>query len=550
MGERVVGRPRKKKAKKTGAPGEEELLWQQAHQAFQEQRVAEAEQLCQAVLQKQATHVGALNLLGMIAQQLGQYPAAMEYVKHAIAAAPEEAGLHFNLGNIYMLAGLPKQAVVPYQEAYRLAPRWLEAQHRLGSALADAGEFAAAEELLRGVLGTQPKNVQLLAQLALVLERQNQLEAAEEVLGQAVALEPDNPRVLYPQVLLADRRKRYAEAKEVLEKYLQVVTMPKQKSIGLSHMARLCNHLKEYDAAFDYNTQAQAIQHHMYIAAGGTPEVFTALLQRQKDWFTKEKVAEWAAPAEGAEAPAPVFLVGFPRSGTTLTEQILAAHPALSATQEEGFIPTLAQEVAAEGPYPEVLEGLSEARIQELRALYRARVREKCGEGIVVDKLPLNVVYLGFIYRLFPEAKVIVALRDARDVCLSCFFQYFSPNNAMAHFYTLESTVALYVQVMTLYQHFREVLPWEVHEYRYEALVEDTEGHARALLEFIGVPWDAGVLTYYTEEKNRNVHTPSYEGVMQPVYTTARGKWEPYAAYFAPLKKMLEPVMEALGYGW
>lgn len=549
MGERVVGRPKKKKTKKAGVPGNEELLWQQAHHAFQEQRVAEAEQLCQAVLQKDTRHVGALNLLGTLAQQQRQYPAAMEYVKRAIAIQPSEAALHFNLGNIYMLAGLPKQAVAPYQEAYRLAPRWLEAQHRLGSALADAGEFAGAEELIRGVLETQPKNVQLLAQLALVLERQNQLEAAEEVLAQAVALEPDNPRVLYPQVLLADRRKRYAEAKELLEKYLQVVTMPKQKSIGLSHMARLCNQLEEYDAAFDYNTQAQAIQHHMYIAAGGTPEVFTALLERQKDWFTKEKVAEWRAPEE-EDMPAPVFLVGFPRSGTTLTEQILASHPALNATQEEGFIPTLAEEVAAEGVYPEVLDDLSEERIQELRALYRARVREKCSEGIVVDKLPLNVVHLGFIYRLFPEAKVIVALRDARDVCLSCFFQYFSPNNAMAHFYTLESTVALYVQVMELYQHFREVLPWAVHEYRYEALVEDTEGHARALLDFIGVPWDAGVLEYYTEEKNRNVHTPSYEGVMQPVYTTAKGKWEHYAAYFAPFKKTLAPVMEGLGYGW
>jgi hypothetical protein len=276
-----------------------------------------------------------------------------------------------------------------------------------------------------------------------------------------------------------------------------------------------------------------------------------------RKWFRQGTFPGWKpfTPPEGS--PAPLFLVGFPRSGTTLMEQILSAHPDVVATQEKEFIatlvPNLNKVLGRPAAYPEALAELDEAQIVALRDLYWHKVRETLhfdpAEKRVLDKMPMNIAHLGVIARVFPEARIIVALRDPRDVILSCFVQSFTDNAAMSNFQTIEGTVRTYRDVMELYRQYKETLPeLALHEVRYEDVVERMEEKARAMLAHAGIPWSDEVLRYYEKDKNRFVQTPSYEGVMQPVYKTSVAKWRRYEKQLSPHLGPLDPLMKAFGY--
>jgi hypothetical protein len=265
--------------------------------------------------------------------------------------------------------------------------------------------------------------------------------------------------------------------------------------------------------------------------------------------------------AKPGRGPSPAFLVGFPRSGTTMTEQILSAHPRIRSTDEIPIISQLKNELQAQArsvsPTDDrtALEILIESPVDVVDQ-WRTRYWQCAGfsEGAVdtsalfVDKLPLNLVDLPFVNVLFPEARILVALRDPRDVCLSCFQQDFGLNNAMANLITLEGTVNFYADVMFLYLRYRDRLTLRMIEVRYEDTVSDLEHEARRMLEFLGVPWDAGVLQFHDRARERVISTPSYEAVTRPIHTKAMHRWENYARHLAPYVDRLRPFIEAFGY--
>jgi hypothetical protein len=251
-----------------------------------------------------------------------------------------------------------------------------------------------------------------------------------------------------------------------------------------------------------------------------------------------------------------VFLVGFPRSGTTLTEQLLSAHPAISVTNEADLRSPMAgalfDGLDQARPLAELLAEVTDDRIGAARAAYRAvaetHLRAVPGATTLVDKHPMNIVSLGLINVVFPEARVIHALRDPRDVCLSCLFQEFVPNAANVHFGTPERTLEHYRAIMDLFLRQRDVLTLDLLECRYEDTVADLEAQARRLLEFVGLPWDARVLDFHAPEHRRHVGTPSYGAVTSPVHARAIGRWRHYRARLGPMLEGLAPYVETFGY--
>lgn len=249
----------------------------------------------------------------------------------------------------------------------------------------------------------------------------------------------------------------------------------------------------------------------------------------------------------------PAFIVGFPRTGTTLLEQILNAHPALHATDElpvlqpvrdvlhENFVGKLA--------YPAWVGLLSPRQVEHGRATYWNRARWYCGDALtgkrLVDKQPLNLAHLPLARRLFPRAPVIVVIRDPRDTCLSCFFQ---PMSGVASFYDLEQTAELYVALMDLWAYYRRVLNLNWLELRYEDLVADPEGKAREVLSFLGVDWDPEVLKFYEPKHRRLITTPSYQDVTRPVYSSAKARWKKYERHMKGAFRILEGKVRELGY--
>ncbi len=269
--------------------------------------------------------------------------------------------------------------------------------------------------------------------------------------------------------------------------------------------------------------------------------------------FTPELVAGWTRSDGPPPEQCPVFLTGFPRSGTTLLDQVLDSHPETQVIEERGLMAVLQHELASQGPFPGILASLDKAAIEKLRERYYALAGneiEALPGRLLIDKLPLNITNAGLIYRVFPNARFVFALRHPADVCLSCFMQNFRPTDAMANFFSLASTVEFYASAMALWQTYRERLPLTVHTVRYEDLLDDFRGQAGSLLEFLGLGWHDSVAAFHEHARRRaRINTPSYHQVSQPLYTDARFRWHRYRAQLEPYLGQLAPWINAFGYG-
>lgn len=273
------------------------------------------------------------------------------------------------------------------------------------------------------------------------------------------------------------------------------------------------------------------------------------------NWISKDIVESWKKLPRTSDYPA--FIVGSPRSGTTLTEQVLASHSNIHVLSEE---PCLRRTINDAGrilaletyQYPEFLADVTPEHIESLQQAYfketRIVIPEDAQSKHLIDKNPASIAHLCFIARLFPQTQILMILRDPRDVCLSCFTQPFAFNDATRNYYSLESTVEFYAMMMDAYLHFKETLPLNILEIKYEDMVTELEPEARKMLEHLGEPWDDDVLRYYEKDKHRNINTPSYEAVTKPTYTSSIGQWKHYETQFAPYLSKLEPYLEKFGY--
>jgi hypothetical protein len=246
-----------------------------------------------------------------------------------------------------------------------------------------------------------------------------------------------------------------------------------------------------------------------------------------------------------------VFLLGFPRSGTTLLEQVLASHPAVATLDERDLLSEAESELLRPDGGMARLAALDEQELEHYRAAYWLGVErlQRPTEGkVLVDKLPLHTVRLPLIARLFPEAKILFALRDPRDVVLSCFRRSFRVNASMYEFVTLERAAAFYDAVMGLGLRCRERLALTVRETRYEDLVGDFDAEAARICAFIGVEWDARLRDFAEAARGRVIRTPSAGQVRRGLYASGQGQWRRYEAQMTAVQPTLAPWVERFGY--
>ena len=257
--------------------------------------------------------------------------------------------------------------------------------------------------------------------------------------------------------------------------------------------------------------------------------------------------------SDGPHGEKLAFLVGFPRSGTTLLDQILDSHPAIQVMEEKQVLAELIPKATTSlDQYPTALANLDDAQAQALRDAYFEGVAQHLelnDDMLLVDKMPLSICQMALITRLFPKAKVILAMRHPCDAVLSNFMQQFAINEAMANFFNLPDAVHCYAQVMGLWRKSIDLLPVPYHTLKYESLVDDFEREVRALLEFLELDWDDAVLDYGSHAMSKSViNTPSYQDVTQPINKRARYRWRRYEDKLAPLMDDLAPFIEAFGY--
>lgn len=410
--------------------------------------------------------------------------------------------------------------------------------------------FTAAADAYRQALALAPDDPDILGKLATVLEKLNDLAAAEAIVQRGLGLHGETPALLKVQAMLLRRQGHMDQAIACLER-LPLGSTEIERAEALFELGRCHDRLGEADKAFGYFAEGNRIRSDI------APDIDRAGLIRdyidpQIEWLTR--FADADAPAPGFDADGePVFVIGFPRSGTTLIDQILDSHHRLTTLEERECMPRMHAAVAARpGGFPEAIGHLSTGEKEQLRAEYRACARRHVARppgNILVDKLPLNILRTPLIQSVFPGAKIVLAMRHPCDVCLSCFMNDFRPNLAMANFFTLDDTVRLYARVMDLWLQTRPVLKLPVHLIRYEDLIADFRGEVGGLLDFIGVNWDERVMAFDRHAQGRRgINTPSYHQVCRPIYQDSKGRWQRYAKHLEPHLPTLRPFIAAFGY--
>lgn len=474
----------------------------------------------------------------------GRLEESLEPYLEAVRLEPGDPAPQLDLGRLLRHLGRPAEALEPLGRAAALAPEDAEPRLELGRAYAALAKLDEAEAAYRDAIAVAPGLALAWLELGIALERGNRLDELGALLDEAEARGVAGMELAYLRALRLRDEGRIEEALEVVRQAPAEVE-PARRALLIGKLADRAGDSATAFAAFG---EANAIAATEPVAAKTDPAGF----RRQVEALTQALSPDWFrswVPLEPGARPAPAFLVGFPRSGTTLLDTVLMGHPAVAVLEEEPIL----ERVGAELGGLERLPGLRAAEAARLRALYfdaLDRLVPDAKERVVIDKLPLNILAVPLIHRLFPGARIVFAQRHPCDVVLSCFMESFALNDAMANFLDLGDAARLYDLVLTFWQRCREMLPLEVHTVRYESLVEDLEAEARAVLDFLGLPWDPAVLDHRRTAKARGtISTPSYSQVIKPIYREASGRWERYREQMAHVLPLLAPWALRLGYG-
>jgi tetratricopeptide (TPR) repeat protein len=433
-------------------------------------------------------------------------------------------------------------------------PRFLV---ELSAQLLHWGEVVVAEQLARLAVKLTPKSAVALNNLAMCLTRANRNAEALPISQQVCQLLPDHPGC---NILLALLEAKLIGAEAALSRLNRVIERnedAEQTARAQLEKAVILDKLGHYDEAFA--TLVLAGQGHSALSPMNPVERETifVILERNRQGFDKNLLQRWPKQTLIDDGlPVPAFLLGFLRSGTTLTEQVLGAHPGIIATDESGIIHELTLELqrisGISDHHASALAKLNLAQIKQLRQFYWQRMREEFGDQVMhkqlVDKNALNTIDLGVISVIFPEAKILFALRDPRDVCLSCFMQAFSLSPATINLTSWSGIARQYAAVMDYWLAIRDIMQPAYLQVLYENTVNDYEASFRQVFEFLGLEWFEAVTQYHERNKGRYISTPSFAAVSQPIYNTAVRRWLNYQTHVKTVESQLQPFVDAFGY--
>ena len=460
-----------------------------------------------------------------------------------------------NAGLALHLRGELHKAGQYFEQAIRLDDNHPLAWLYLGALLHERDETERAQEALHKALELNPMEIEAWVELASMHEQANRLEEAASALERARQIDPAHPALQMEVARLERRQGRLEEALQLLQ---DLARKPLPTRLAQQHRFEagiVLDRLGRYEQAFEAYQQGNRLLAKNIRRRDVDPQGFDRECRQLERWL--ELDAPGARPA--ADNPATdrgadlCFLVGFQRSGTTLLETMLAAHPDVTTIDER---PTLEKVIgmlrAVKPGYPAALESLSADRVAELRQAYRAetgRYLDGRQAELVVDKLPLRFMHAGLVHRLFPEARILFALRHPCDVVLSNFMQAYAVNEASIHFDTLQGCAAMYVRTMALWHRIESLLPLNLQYTRYEDLVADPQAEMGAVCTFLGIEPVAAMFDAAARLAGRApVRSASYQQVAEPIHRRSAGRWMNYRDHLAPYLDGLRPFARQFGY--
>ena len=468
----------------------------------------DAREILEKIVERQPRFVAAWHDLSTVLKELHHYEEAVAILERALQLDPDNALTHYYHGAALAMAAKPAEAVASYQRAVKLDPELPGAHIGLGHVLKTVGDQEGGIAAYR----------------------------------RAIELRPNFGETYYSLANLKTFRFTENDITEMSEK-LANETLPVECRVHFAFsLGKAFEDLKDYDRGFEHYALANQL-HRDTIAYD--PVQTGVAHQRMREIFSPP-FFQSRGPEVGCQQADPIFIVGLPRSGSTLLEQILASHSQVDGTSELPDISMIAQGLTqprAGQSFPQCMPDLTESAVRELGERYLSQTRRHRGDApFFTDKMPNNFAYVGFIKTILPNAKIIDARRHPMDSCFGCFKQHFAKGQTFT--YDLFELGEFYLEYCELMDHWDKALPGAVLHVQYEEVVADLETQVRRILDYCGLPFEEACVNFH--ETERAVRTASSEQVRQPIYSGSVQTWTRYGVHLEPLKEVLEPVFPEL----
>lgn len=496
-------------------------------------RVMEAEELLRAHLAQNPTDVVAIRMQADVAVRLRRSAVAEQMLAYCLELAPDYTAARHDYALVLHRLNKHAEAIAQVDQLLASEPKNPSYLNLKAAALTRLGDHARASEIYQEILTAYPDNAYARTSLGHALRALGRGDESVTAYREAIRVAPGLGEAWW--ALSSIESLRFSQE--------DVTTMRQQLARGdLNHndhvqlrfaLGKALGDDSAYEESFRQYAEGNRLRR---AASGYDPGMITGLVQRSRTTFTREFFAERAN--WGAAAPDPIFIIGLPRSGSTLVEQVLASHSAVEGTMELLNVVALAWSLttsrrdAAVKAYPDLLATLGADECRQLgeRYLEETRVYRKTAAPFFIDKLPNNWEHVGLIHLMLPNAKIIDVRRDAMGCCFSCFKQHFANRQDFA--YDLRDLGRYYRDYVDLMAHFDEVLPGRIHHVDYRVLAQDTETEVRRLLDHCGLPFEDACLRFYENER----------AVRSPIFRDTLDHWRHYEPWLGPLKEALGPL--------
>ena len=514
-------------------------------------------------------------------RMMGEYERAIRLLNDLETTTPGMPESHEEFGNCYAsvaeysLRDRHWQAAIElwirneqFVQAKPLLERMLESSPALATGWVLQGifhrrqqKFDMAETAYLKAIKIDPECVEAHANLASLYEQINQLDKARFVIEAGLELKAvrdvqmraPNFALHLTSCRVARRQQDYPRGFDALDQIEQIQLTDADRQQAGFERGKLLDLVGNESDAISAFGNANAIARARWIKDHPGKNTYLCGVERMLELIQAGWLQKWGEIDVAPPRPDPIFLVGFPRSGTTLLNQILYCHSSTQTIEEKPMVQAM-HDMVGRMPvgYPDAILKLDTHDTAYLRNIYFKVARQHGATDsskLLIDKFPLHVTMAGLIHRVFPQSRFVFAVRHPCDVVLSCFMQDFHINEAMANFCSLDDAVALYTRTMDLWLAYRDQLSLVVHTVRYEDIVDDFNGETRALCEYLELPWEAGLQHFASKALERGkINTPSYEQVSKPIYRDARYRWERYRRQLEPYLSALRPYTIDAGY--
>lgn len=536
------------------APDYAEAWHNLAHVLRDGQELEQSERAYGHALRLRPAYRSALLNLGIVLVTMGKPNEAIDSFQRLLAIDPTHAEAWSNLALCQHLLRQHGKARQSFERAIALDPRNPRVHMHYGRLCNELLDTDGALRQFRCALDLNARDPEPWAEIALVHEQANNLADAERAIAAGLAIAPGDAGLRLEQAKVARRRNRVDAALDGLRSIDLQALHPRLHQQYHYELGWAQDRAGDYRAALPAFECGNALASRSPRALATDAQAFDHQLDGIDAWLQADAPAAAAEPDEDAGDDL-CFLVGFPRSGTTLLDVMLAGHPDLASIEERSTIEQLVQHVAGlPGGYPAALATIDREGREVLRRMYRQSVAAMIGERneiakLIVDKMPIRSVHAAFVQRLFPRARLLFSLRHPCDVVLSNFMQQYAANEVFVHFYTLAESARLYDRTMRIWEASMSALPLRTAYLRYEDLIDDPQRALRKVCDFLGLAWRDDLVEHRTHLQARErIATNSYHQVAEPIYTRSMGRWQAYRDAMAPVLPLLRPHAAYFGY--